>query len=446
MATEEEYRHLLNRISFGIAPQDLSRVKSMGIQTLLNQQLSPQNTTESKKLIEKLKPLKTLEMTPLQLFNHYGGRSKQKKPKQEVIQESLEAYLLRSIYSNRQLEAVMIDFWLNHFSVYLHKGLTGIWIGAYTQQAIAPHALGKFRTLLGATAKHPAMLYYLDNYFNTSPQSSKARGRFKGLNENYARELMELHTLGVNGGYTQEDVINLARILTGWGLIRLRESANNESSGFYFDPMRHDWGSKTLLGVTFSGEGEAEVEKALDLLADHPQTAQHLSYKLVQYFVTDNPPEALVSDLAKTFLTSQGDIPTVLNQLFTHPLFWDKKYYDNKFKTPYQYIISLYRLHNHTDINPQKPMVDIGQLGMLPYHCPSPQGYSYTQDIWLNPDAVLKRLNIAMKIGRDSHLNPEEILNILGNTFSENTLKVVANNSPDLSISLLLGSPEMMYR
>ncbi len=203
-----------------------------------------------------------------------------------ISQEAINGKLLRAIASRRQLEEVMVDFWYNHFNVFVNKGQpTRIWVGSYEETAIRPYILGRFRDLLGATARHPAMLFYLDNWQNTDPNSKGARGRFKGLNENYARELMELHTLGVDGGYTQDDVVALARILTGWGLIRRRRG--QDSSGFIFQGDRHDYGDKVFLGTTIKGTGMDEVEQALDILASHPSTARYISFKLAQYFVAD---------------------------------------------------------------------------------------------------------------------------------------------------------------
>lgn len=440
MATKQRYRHLLNRTSFGISPVDLAALESQGIESYYQVQLLAKEIPESPLLVKKLEQLTTLKMSPVGLFQSY------RRQKRQTIQEALQAHIYRSIYSRRQLEAVMIDFWLNHFSVYGRKAFTGLWIGAYTQQAIAPHALGKFRDLLGAISKHPAMLFYLDNWLNTAPESPKARGRFQGLNENYARELMELHTLGADAGYTQEDVIALARILTGWGLVSWRAIENNQS-GFYFDEKRHDWQDKTFLGINIPGEGVSEVEQALDILANRPETSQHISYKLAQYFVSESPPEQLVSDLAASFRRSEGNITTVLATLLHHPLFWDSQYQGNQFKTPYQYIISLLRLSApETEIDSKKAIACLIQLDMLPYNCSSPNGYSYTQATWLNPDAILKRINCASILAPDLTVDTSKLPERLGNPFSQNTLEVIASQPTRLTLPLFLGSPEMMYR
>ncbi len=221
--------HLINRLSFGATPGDIEKVREIGIDKYIQQQLTPESIPEPQSLKNKLSQLQTLRLTPAQLYSQYSISRlpkptpeirKQRRKKERLIREqAVKARLLRSTENPQQLQEVMVDFWYNHFNVYQNKGQTRLWIGAYEEQAIRPHVFGKFRDLLGATARHPAMLFYLDNWQNTAP-NNRPKGRFKGLNENYARELMELHTLGVDGGYTQEDVITLAKIFTGWGFRR----------------------------------------------------------------------------------------------------------------------------------------------------------------------------------------------------------------------------------
>ena len=221
--------HIINRISLGAAPGDIEKVREIGIDKYIQQQLTPESIPEPQSLKNQLAQLETLRLTPSQLYSQYSisrlpkptAEIKQQRRKKErlIRQQAVKARLLRATESPRQLQEVMVDFWYNHFNVYQNKGQTRLWMGAYEQQAIRPHVFGKFRDLLGATARHPAMLFYLDNWQNTA-SNNRPKGRFKGLNENYARELMELHTLGVDGGYTQEDVINLAKIFTGWGFRR----------------------------------------------------------------------------------------------------------------------------------------------------------------------------------------------------------------------------------
>jgi uncharacterized protein (DUF1800 family) len=332
--------------------------------------------------------------------------------------------------------------------------------------------------LLGATARHPAMLYYLDNWQNTDPKSSGAKGRFQGLNENYARELMELHTLGVGGGYSQQDVIALARIFTGWGFPRDATRTNNYS--FYFDKTRHDFTDKVFLGKTIKGSGASEGEQALDLLASSPATAKHISYKLAQYFVADNPPNALVDRLSKRFLETKGDIRAVLNTLFRSPEFWDVKNYGTKFKTPYQYVISAVRSTDKKVENFQQLYSYLQQLGMPLYGCLTPDGYKNTRDAWLNPDAIARRLNFATALAGDrlslnsppanpkesgwmlpqtnipvnsallnrnvEPVDPVRLTNTLGNNFSPKTRSAIDSSPANLRAALILGSPEFMQK
>jgi uncharacterized protein (DUF1800 family) len=396
MPQEKRALHALNRLAFGPRPGDLERVNQIGVERYLREQLDPQSIPVPPELTQRVGALRTLQMTPVELFVTFqlpvqqakGDTDTQKAARQRsqvILQEAVEGRLMRAIYGPRQLQEVMTAFWFNHFNVFAGKGLCHLWIGAYEQEAIRPHTMGRFRTLLGATAKHPAMLFYLDNWQNSAPNSGARRAKFEGINENYAREVMELHTLGVNGGYTQADVTALAHILTGWGLQKRGQAgmgmgapgidnpgmrapggmrgmggwgpwwrrparraplpgAQGDQYGFYFDPSRHDVSDQTVLGRSYSGSaGIAAGEQALDVLARAPATARHLSFQLAQYFVADNPPQTLVARMAERFEQSQGDIRATLETLFFSPEFWDERYYGAKFKTPYDYVISAVR-------------------------------------------------------------------------------------------------------
>ncbi|MEG5062475.1 DUF1800 domain-containing protein [Microcoleus sp. B3-A4] len=486
--------HLLNRISFGPRLGDIEKVRSRGTENYIQQQLSPETIPEPPNLTTRINSLETLQKTPAELFVEYGRPPVQngQKPRPEairaarqksriILQQAVIARLLRAAESPRQLQEVMVDFWYNHFNVYSDKGLDRLWVGAYELEAIRPYALGKFRELLGATSRHPAMLYYLDNWQNTAPQSSGVQGRFQGLNENYARELIELHTLGVNGGYTQQDVIALARIFTGWGFSP--RSGQNDGYSFYFDAKRHDFSDKVFLGQTIKGSGETEGEQALNILAKSPATAKHVSYKLAQYFVADSPPNALVDRLSQRFLETDGDIREVLNTLFRSREFWDKKNYSAKFKTPYQYVISAVRATNQKVENFQPLYGYLQQLGMPPYGCQTPDGYKNTQNAWLNPDAIARRLSFVTalasnplylssppadknqsgwmlpQIGTPSNsslargpkeskepIDSSQLANTLGNNFSANTKSAIESSPANLRAALILGSPEFMHR
>ncbi|MGF1490539.1 MAG: DUF1800 domain-containing protein [Prochloraceae cyanobacterium] len=453
--------HIINRLSFGPRPGDIEKIKNKGIQAYIQSQIKPESLAESPKLSQRLDRLETLKMSPVELFTEYNPRPNRRekiseeerkmrrKRARQVLQQAVEDRLSRAIESPRQLQEVMVDFWFNHFNVFARKGLIHLWVGNYDREVIRPNVFGRFRDLLGATARHPAMLVYLDNWQNTAPNSRGARGRFKGLNENYARELMELHTLGVDGGYTQEDVVSLARILTGWGVSR--NPKRGDGSGFFFYPNRHDFSDKVFLGKTIKGSGRDEVEEALDILAAHPATARHISYKLAQYFVSDRPPEDLVNSLAKNFLATSGNIAAVLNTLFNSKEFLDPQYYGNKFKTPYQYVISLYRSSNPETTNLRAMLGMLRQLGMPLYGCSTPNGYQNTRDAWLNPDAMMRRVSFATAVAR-GYVNKQKpvdrnlLIATLGNNFSDRTLEVINNSKRNLQAPLILGSPEMMYR
>ncbi len=469
--------HLLNRLSMGIRPSEIDRVQQLGIDRYIQQQLNPESIDESIILRERLAKIDTINLSPSELFQQYNPRRQvdgenptpevkkiQQQQARKIGDRAIEARLWRSIYSERQLQEMMVDFWYNHFNVYIDKGLDRLWVGAYEQQAIRPYALGKFRDLLGATARHPAMLFYLDNWQN-SVSKQHQNGKIQGLNENYARELMELHTLGVDGGYKQADVIALAKILTGWGFKQPGQKLPDGYS-FEFNRDRHDFSDKIFLDRQIVGSGMGEGEQALDLLARHPSTARRISFKLAQYFVTDNPPQSLIDRLSKRFISTDGDIKLVLDTLFHSPEFWNRKYYGTKFKTPYQYTISSVR---STGINIQnvKPLNSLLiQLGMPIYGCPTPDGYKNTQAAWLNPDSMTRRLNFATNLADGKlpisssittaanssptnkmvTIDPIELAATLGNNFSIQTQQAIAASNPEIRAALILGSPEFMKK
>jgi uncharacterized protein (DUF1800 family) len=477
--------HLLNRLSLGIRPGEIEQVQQLGVDKYIQQQLNPATIAEPAILTDRLSKLDTIKLSPVELFQRYnpnrkidiqspipGDKKILQQQARQVTNQAIEARLWRSIYSQRQLNEVMVDFWYNHFNVHADKGIDKLWVGAYEQQAIRPYALGNFRDLLGATARHPAMLFYLDNWRNSVPNSSQNR-KNEGINENYARELMELHTLGVDGGYKQDDVIALAKIFTGWGFKQPGQKVPDGYS-FQFNRNRHESSDKIFLNQNIAGGGIEEGEQALDLLAKHPSTARQISFKLAQYFVADNPPKSLVSKLAKSFTATNGDIKLVLDTLFRSPEFWDAKYYGAKFKTPYQYAISSIR-STGTELTNPKPLNDfLKQQGMPLYGCPTPNGYKNTQDAWLNPDSMTRRINYAtnlakgklptsastttapnsplpIEINLSSRLaipvvDPVKLAATLGNNFSTQTQQAITSSNPDIRAALILGSPEFMKR
>lgn len=465
--------HIINRLSFGPRPGDIERVKSIGVDGYIKEQLSPDAIPEPQSLTSQISRLETLRLNTVQISQYVRTQPKPspeerkavQKKVDKIFQEAVQARLLRATASPRQLQEVMVDFWYNHFNVYSDKGNDRYLVGAYEQEAIRPYALGRFRDLLGATAHHPAMLVYLDNFQNKVSNRPNVSGKLSGLNENYARELMELHTLGVKGGYTQQDVISLARILTGWGLSSPNQQTHG-SSIFYFDSKHHDFSNKIFFGRSIQGSGEAEGEQALDILASSPATARHISYKLAEYFISDHPSTTLVNRLSEKFIATDGNIRDVLDTLFHSPEFWDANNFNSKFKTPYEYAISAVRATG-VEVKNTKPISQIlNQLGMPLYGYLTPDGYKNTEDTWLNPEAMNRRLNFATTIAsgrlpllempnnqdKNNQINPiqpldaSQLADTLGNLFSAKTESAIASSPPNLRAALILGSPEFMRR
>jgi uncharacterized protein (DUF1800 family) len=340
--------------------------------------------------------------------------------------ELSQGRILTDVLSERQLQQVMTDFWFNHFNIYQPKDSDAWYTTSYVRDVIRAHALSSFRELLLATAQSPAMMVYLDNYLSIGPDSiangvdpSKPNSKKgnKGLNENYGREVMELHTVGVNGGYTQADVTALSAILTGWGVDRV-----NQGGGFLFDPKRHEPGPKTWLGYQIADDGrlmgkndkplppgetfgpsatvatDVSVQQgitALNILADSPQTAHFISFLLAQYFVADEPPPALVDRLTKTFLSSKGDIKTMLRAIIASPEFNSRQFYRNKVKTPEEFVASAFRASATDPQNPGALVNTVRSMGMEMYHALPPTGYYLTADQWMNSVALVDRLNFA---------------------------------------------------
>ena len=331
----------------------------------------------------------------------------------EAAQELAQAKMVRSILSERQLQEVMTDFWFNHFNVYIGKDGDQWYTTPYERDVIRKNALGKFRDLLLATATSPAMMVYLDNYQSIGPNSPangvnpanpKSKPGNKGLNENYGREVMELHTVGVNGGYNQADVTSLAAILTGWGVDR-----PGQGGPFVFEPRRHEPGAKQWFGETIADtapqDGMRQGVQALTALAAKPQTAHFISYLLAQRFVADEPPPALVDRMAATFLASDGDIKAVLRTLVASPEFNSKKYFRNKVKTPLEFLASAFRMTATDPMNPGALVNTAKSMGMPLYYALPPTGYYITADKWMNSGALVDRLNFAYQLVNNKFAN-----------------------------------------
>ena len=341
-----------------------------------------------------------------------------KRP-QRVVEELAMAKMTRAVYSERQLQQVMDDFWLNHFNVFAGKGEVKWYLTSYERDVIQPHALGKFKDLVTATAKSPAMLFYLDNYLSADPKAAqrlaaqramrqmprggrrpsapanpqKSKKQERGLNENYGRELMELHTLGVDGGYTQRDVTEVARCFTGWSIEKPREIAV-----FKFDEKLHDPDVKVVLGKKIHSGGMKDGEQVIELLAKNPNTAKFISIKLARRFVSDNPPPALVARMAKTFHKSDGDIREVMRTMVYSPEFWSREAYRAKVKTPYELVVTSVRALG-TDVDTPMPLVQwVARIGEPLYQCQPPTGYSDKAETWVNAGALLSRLNFSLAL------------------------------------------------
>ena len=533
--------HVLNRIGFGPAPGDIDRVRKMGLAAYIDQQLHPQRLSDEK-ITARLAEFKTLTMSTRQLAEEFfvpadmlrrqaqrangaaattpndpamqpgtpGAGRQNRTPEQmqaqqaqrRVIEELTQQKLLRAAYSEKQLQEVMVDFWFNHFNVFIGKGQTRTYLTEYERDTIRPHVFGKFRDLLGAVAESPAMLFYLDNWqsaapegtamegpnarngrtdmrrqrpglFGRNPDRPGARGRPgiqnpnptmadlppalqnrrpRGLNENYARELMELHTLGVDGGYTQKDVQEVARAFSGWTLTQPRQGG-----GFVFEPRMHDNGEKAVLGMRIKSDGgKKDGEQVLDLLAKHPSTAKFIATKLARRFVADDPPKALVDRAAATFGKTGGDIREVVRTIVTSPEFFAPSAYRAKVKTPLDFVASAVRASGADAVNGLPLVQAMRDLGMPIYGCQPPTGYSDRADAWVNTGALLNRMNfsVALASGRLRGVTPGAGLDqaaivsqALAGDLSESTRATVARaTAAPQAVALVLGSPEFQRK
>ncbi len=386
----------LNRIAFGPRPGDFERAQQMGVDAYIEEQLAPESIDDSA-LEQKLAArYPTLSMSNAELMRNYprpapaaqrDPQAKQTPGPMQVVQELQEATILRALYSQRQLHQVLVDFWSNHFSIYIAKNDCRWMKTVDDREVIRQYAFGKFKDLLLASAQSPAMLEYLDNRLNV-----------KGVaNENYAREIMELHSLGVDGGYTQKDVQELARALTGWTIMPLRAAslAPDKAGTFIFDPKRHDDGAKKILGVELpAGGGINDALKIIDVLANHPSTARYLSRKLVTRFVADNPPDALVQRAAQTFAQTGGDIRAVLGTILHSDEF--KNSFAQKIKRPFELIASALRALDAQIEDGRALNAALRLMGQGLFLHPTPDGYPDNGAAWINTSALLARWNLAL--------------------------------------------------
>jgi uncharacterized protein (DUF1800 family) len=504
--------HVLNRLGFGPAAGDIDRVKRLGIAAYVEQQLHPERLADDS-MRDRLARFQTLNKSTRELAEEYflpalaerrlqkrqQGAPDETRPQDDatsrqmrtpeqmeairaersVMAELAQQKVLRAAYSERQLEEVLVDFWFNHFNVFAGKGATRLYLTEYERDAIRPHVLGSFRALLGATAHSPAMLFYLDNWQSATPSNEgmergfdrtrrRAAGpvaaqqnrRPRGLNENYARELLELHTLGVDGGYTQKDVQEVARAFTGWTI-----DAPRRGGGFRFEPRMHDDGEKVILGHRIkAGGGQADGEQVLDILAAHPSTARFIATKLARRFVSDEPAPALIERTAATFRSTHGDIREVVKTIATSPEFFDSAAYRAKVKTPFEFVASALRVTG-TNLTGALPVVlALRELGMPLYGCQPPTGYADRADAWVNTGALLGRMNFALaltegRLGAGRRYNPVAatppqqqssdslIALALAGDISPATQSTVAKATTAAQAgALVLGSPEFQKR
>jgi uncharacterized protein (DUF1800 family) len=501
LTEEQQILHVLNRLGFGARPGDVERVKSMGLQKYINEQLNPQNIPDTV-AENKLRNLDTLDMSTADLYAKFpqpgqllrqlqargmlAGNSTDPKNNpadpdneknrqaimeyyrqnglerpQRIITELQASRILRAVYSERQLQEVMVDFWTNHFNVFANKGADRWLLPAYDRDTIRPNALGKFSTLLEATAQSPAMLFYLDNFQSVSPDANRGGGGLRrlvnpqaqrqrrGINENYARELMELHTLGVDGGYTQKDVQEVARCFTGWTIFQPRggaaavaalrpetsrpdemgrrdpmgeinrpgqmdrrdenrrrdqmnrrnEMADRVAGTFFFNNRAHDDGEKIVLGHKIpSGGGMKDGLAVLDILAHHPSTAKFIATKLVRHFVSDTPPPALVERVAAAFTKSDGDIRETLKAIFFSNEFNSAEAYRAKIKRPFELVVSAIRAVGADTNGGPGTHQWIARMGEPLYGYQAPTGYSDSAETWVNTGGLLERMNFGLAL------------------------------------------------
>jgi len=475
LTEDEAILHALNRLAYGPRPGDVERIRQMGLETWINQQLHPESIDDAG-LDERLAQYSTLKMSSQQLLAAYPppnqaakqqGETKQDykdqmaekrqqavadarsqdmmdsanpnvangelqlariQGPQRIVAELSMAKMDRAIYSNRQLEAVMEDFWFNHFNVYAGKGDDRWLLTSYVRDTIRPRTMGKFSDLLIATAKSPAMLFFLDNWQSADPaafaeaqrenqmrRAARYGGIFappeimfppvaaqqkpasagkqddRGLNENYGREVMELHTIGVDAGYTQQDVIQMAETLTGWTIKEPRRDPE-----FFFNERWHDPQPTVVMGHKFNAGGEKDGEEALKMLATSPHAAHFISTELARRFVSDTPPPALVDRMATTYEETGGDIRSVLHTMIYSPEFWSKDAYRAKVKTPFELVASTARALD-ANVTVSLPLVNwVGRMGEPLFQCQPPTGYSDKAQTWVNTGALLNRLNFAL--------------------------------------------------
>jgi uncharacterized protein (DUF1800 family) len=467
LTEEQKVVHFLNRTSFGPTREEVQKVNRLGISAYFEEQLHPERVSDSL-AEEKLAGLKTMRLSSRELTELYPlpkqqagqqemmGQQQMQGPR-TVILELQQARLLRSVYSQRQLYEIMVDFWSNHFNVFSAKGADRWLTTVYDRDTIRPHALGRFKELLLATSQSPAMLFYLDNWLSANPNTVVARlapnNPRRGLKENYARELMELHTLGVDGGYTQTDVREVARCFTGWTIRQPRGEGT-----FHFEPRIHDNGEKIVLGTRIpAGGGMEDGLRVIDLLSRHPSTARFISLKLARRFVADDPPPSLVSKAAEAFSRSEGDIPTVLKTLIDSPEFLARETYQAKVKKPLEFVASALRATGAEVHLSHQLLRYLGRMGEPLFLAQPPTGYPDVAASWTSPDMLLTRMNFAADLIGNRIPGSRVRIDALGtkdsfarliapDALSTATRSALAETEGSQAIALLMAAPEFQRR
>lgn len=415
LPADQQIIHALNRLTFGAKPEDVLRVRAIGLDKWIDQQLEPERTDDSA-MDAFVARYPTINRDQNELLRQYAEQQRERRTvrrdradssralstadsmamrremqqrfnlTRQVVTQLQSSRVARAVASERQLQEVLTDFWENHFSIFAQKGAAEpYYLAEFDRDVVRPRALGKFRDLLGAVAKSPAMLFYLDN----------ARSMADRLNENYGRELLELHTLGADGGYTQKDVINVARAFTGWTI-----RPPQQGGGFIFRPRVHDAGEKIVLGHKLpAGRGIQDGEDVLDILARSPVTARFIATKITRRFVSDTPPKALVDRATQVFLRTDGDIREVVRSIITSPEFFSQRAFRSKVKSPFEVVVSAMRaLNAQPDSTPRTAQV-IAYLGQPIFGHQAPNGWPETGESWMNTGAILNRINFGMAAG-----------------------------------------------
>jgi uncharacterized protein (DUF1800 family) len=379
--------HALRRLGFGPRPGDIRRVLLQGVERWVDDQLHPGADPD---LETRLRGLSTLSFPTSQVLAAYNADQRTIGP---IVDELFTAKLIRAAHAEFQLREVLVDFWYQHFNVYYQDGFARFAFGSYERDAIRPHVLGRFRDMLGATAAHPAMLFYLDNYLSRA--DSTAGGRpVAGINENYGRELLELHTVGVDAGYTQEHVRDAARAFTGWGIDNL-----SSGGGFTFRANLHDRGAKHVFGLDLpAGGGREDGERLLDYLAAHPATARFVSWRLAQRFLADEPPARVVDRMAAAWLSTDGDLRAVMTALVSSAEFWAEAFGPGKVRTPFEFAVAAVRAVEGQVTQSRGIAAALANMGMPLYGSLDPTGFSNRGERWLNPSSHLYRMNFGLDL------------------------------------------------